>query len=498
MHKLNFLLNNNSDIFKKIFEKNYILYLILLLSFLVRFINSYKLGYDGDEILTFWITEPRISTSELKKRILENHEYVPNFYYQTLKFYNQLSGYSANAVRLFHIFFNLSSIVVFYYICRLFLSSYSTNIALYFVAFNNFLIECSNQVRVVSFSLFFQLLSIYFFFKVIDNLNKKKIFYSIFLILFNYLAMSTVPMSILIVISQLLLVIILFSIKLNKKKLDTTIQWINNTATKDFLIFFALIFFSILLYFFINYDYLFNILLSSKFIKLANITIRTYIGWNFNIYFSNIFLGFFYFLIVLLFLKNIKKFLFTNIYILYLLIIFIVTYFVLFVSGYYLHVNSPRYWAYLVPIIIIFIVFYTEKESSNFFLKLFFLIILICTPVISYLNKDKYIVPKTETFLLLEMINSSNTDTIVRPNLSYFDFLLIRGYEQFDKNIINLKYYKLLNKDFWYLCVLDNPFDFVEKKAEHSNCYIKDLDNKFEKEKTVKMLGLTLVYYKIK
>ena len=99
--------------FIKIFYKSkYLTFLILILAFFVRFYNFDKIGFWGDEYLTFYISEPFNTYDKIFTKTLGSGDLVPPFYYYILNVYNYLFGYSAYSLRLFHIIFGFLSILL--------------------------------------------------------------------------------------------------------------------------------------------------------------------------------------------------------------------------------------------------------------------------------------------------------------------------------------------------------------------------------------------------
>ena len=158
---------NSKEMQKFFLDKNinYYLFLFFLinLTFFLRFYKFDQVGFWGDEYLTFTLSEPLYNYNFIYERTLASVDLVPPFYYFVLNIYNFFFGYTAYSIRLFHIIFGFLNILLSFLISRLILKKRNSLLVLYFLAFNVFLIWCSTEVRVVSFALFFQLLSILFF-----------------------------------------------------------------------------------------------------------------------------------------------------------------------------------------------------------------------------------------------------------------------------------------------------------------------------------------------
>ena len=101
--------------------------------------------------------------------------------------------------------------------------------------------------------------------------------------------------------------------------------------------------------------------------------------------------------VILLPLKNdyqlrLKKKLFSNLYILYLLIIFITTYvFIIFVTFFFTGVNAGKYWSYLVPIVTIVNIYYLAEVKNNLFSKILIGLLIFFSLINYFRNKPSHL-----------------------------------------------------------------------------------------------------------
>ena len=473
--------------FIKIFCKsNYLTFLILILAFFVRFYNFDKFGFWGDEYLTFYISEPLHTYNEIFTKTLGSGDHVPPFYYYILNIYNYLFGYSAYSLRLFHIIFGVLTIVLVYFISNFLFPRSANNLVLFLLSINIFLIWCSNEVRVVSFVLFFQLLVILIFFKIIKEFNYKISISNItLLILLNIISLTIHPLSIVIVMSQIFFLCILLKIKKNQ----------NN---KKIFIYILYIFLSLCVYLLLNKEYFIWSLKGTR-LEHNQLNINFFIGYNFRHYFTSYILGFINLIIIFLLLFRLKKNLFTNLYILYLLIIFILTY-IFIILGTFLvtGLNAQRYWSFLVPIIIIVNIYYLTKLKNNLFSKILILFLIIYSSINYFKNINFPQVRKPDSPNLIKIFNNSNVNYIVSSNYYLFEHYLKYAYKNFNKKIISEEEINDINVDYWYLCL---DLTWAQLKGSYSDeiydCYPKNVqNNRHSKVESLKINGFVLTKYK--
>ena len=176
--------------FKKITNSYFLTFFLLLLAFFLRFYKFETLGLWGDELLTFWETKPLQTFNEIWLRT-SGVEYTPPLYFYVLNIYNHLFDYSAYTIRLFHIIFGFLSLLITFFISRHLLSKSASNLVLFLLGVNLFLVLVSTEVRIVPFILFFYLILILFFFNIIKNINSKISYLDIlFLTMLNVLILT--------------------------------------------------------------------------------------------------------------------------------------------------------------------------------------------------------------------------------------------------------------------------------------------------------------------
>ena len=197
---------------------------------------------------------------------------------------------------------------------------------------------------------------------------------------------------------------------------------------------------------------------------------------------------------------RLKKNIFENLHILFLLIIFIFTYgFIIFGTILFTGFNGQKEWAYLVPIILIINIYYLTKVKKNFLSKIIVVLIVLYTPInyIQTINNPQ--VRKPDMPGLISTINKSDVDYVVSQNYVYFDKYLRNGYQNIlKKEIIYEDRLANLKSDFWYLCL---DLVWVQEKGSYYdkiyNCFPKtDIAERFKKFESFKINGFVITKYK--
>ena len=475
-----------SLILKKIFKSYFFTLLLILLAFFLRFYKFDSVGFWGDEYLSFWLSEPYQTFNEIFLKTRSSPDLVPPFYYYILNIYNHLFDYSAYSLRFFHIIIGSSCLALVFFISNYLLSRSANNLVIYLLSANVFLIWCSTEARVVSVALFFQLSLIYVFFRIIKNLDKKfSLLNIILLIIFNIFALTIHPLSIAIISAQILFFLLLI-IKNNKKSI------------KNNFIYIFLIISSCLIYILINKDYFFSSLEGSR-LGHNQLSLEFFIGYNFKHYFTSYILGFINLLLILLSFLKLRKKIFENLYILYLVIIFVLTYtFIILGTTFFTGLNGQKYWSYLVPIIIIINIYYLTELQKNKFSKILILILIFYAPINYFNNINSPQVRKPDTPGLINIINKSNINTVVSDNYGMFEHYLKFGYKNFNKSIVSKEDIININNDFWYLC-LDLSWDQTKGSYwdEMYDCFPKNIkiDN-YNRLESLRLNGLVITKYK--
>ena len=476
------------SLLKKISNSYFLTFIIIFFAFILRFYKFDSLGFWGDEILTFWETQPLQTYNEIWLKIKDT-EYNSPLYFYILNIYNHFFDYTAYSLRLLHIIFGSLSLLIVFFISRHLFNKSISNLILFLLSSNLFLIWISTEVRIIAFVLFFYLLLILFFFQIIKNFNNERV--SIleisFLCFFNLFTLSLHPFAIIIVFSQL---VFLFLICFDKR----------NYNKKKIMVYFFLIILFIFFYGLLNQEYILSRLDSEPMVH-NKLSIKFFIGYNFKSFFNSYLLGFINLYLIILSVWSLKTNIFKNLFLLYLILVFLITYiFIISISLTLSGVTGARYWTYLVPIVIMINIHYLINIKKKLISNLMILFLILYTFFICIKNFNHPQIRKPDTPSLIKFINDSQIKNVVSQNLSYFDVYLRNGYKKdLKKEIFYNNAIVNFDSDFLYICL---DLVWTQKKSTYSkeiyDCYPKSVNiEKFKKSKTYKFYGYAVTEFKI-
>jgi uncharacterized membrane protein len=295
-------------------------------------------------------------------------ELTPKIYFLILRFFFLLFGYTAENGRIFSVFFFILLIFIFYYLLKLFFNKQKSLFIAGILSVNPFMLWMANETRVDTFNIFFCILNIYFFFV---SLLKKKLKYNLIYFISCVWMLSVHPLTIIIVLSQIIYIFFL------KKK--------------NYLIYILL---SLTTYFLLNYSYVIKGLSGVLTPGHTKLQFNFFLSYFFNTFFGNKYFGGFYLLLFLfLFFFNFKNIL-KNEIILYSIITIFLSYSAI-VLGYLFsfYIAAPRYIEFIVPLIILALIYNIHdvvikfKRKLLFITKLLIFIIMILNIFITNDNK---------------------------------------------------------------------------------------------------------------
>ena len=213
--------------------------IIIIFGFLLRIYGFSTNGYWGDEWYTLFFSNPNNTFAEFKFNLspkgsgLPTYENTPWLFYIILKIIFSIFGYYAEIGRIFILLFAIGSIYLSFNIIKKYTKNKKIILSLLIlVASNPFLVLESQETRVQSIVLFFGLLNLNEFLKLIEQVNLKN---RITFIISMFLALSFSPVTLALFVSYIIYVLVNFY---KKKKIYNFI--------KIFTI-------SILIYIFFNY-----------------------------------------------------------------------------------------------------------------------------------------------------------------------------------------------------------------------------------------------------
>ena len=464
----------NKKIKYTFFDKNFFyIFLIIFLGFIIRY--YYFIGVDAwfDEWNMLYTVDPNISNEDTWKRYYGDRgdyyilpEHYPPLYAFILKKFLSLFGYSVENARILSLIFGSGSLILVYYLTKLVANFKSALIATSLVTLNLFLIWQTSEIRPHSFVIFFSLLNIIFFFKFI---NQKKFRYNIISILYIFssvILLSSWPFTLTIFFGKL--IYLFHEFVLNKKK--------------NIYIFITILI-SLIIYVFLNHDYLlYQLSRDGHYTKLY---LSFFYSYHFRSFFGSIILGG-------VFLLTFGCLLFFNLKNIFLNSKKINLFFIIIISSYFLTiiysilgsaVISPKYIIFILPLIIIWIVI--KIETMNFKFKNYLISLLILSSLLNcYVNFNNIPIDRPPTKKVLNIISNSNIKNILTPNGNVFaNFIRINEISIQNNLIIHkmkekiLKKTKLKKKNFWFLCLNNPRFARGDNNLpDHEKC--KSLDNK--------------------
>ena len=216
---------------------------ITLYSILIFLLSSYFIfhnffndsGYWFDEWCTLLSSDPNVGLNIINERHHGNfekpYENVPIIYYLVLRFFFSIFGYTSENGRIFSLIFLILSTVTFFYLMQLFTNKRESLFATSIFFSTPLIIWMSNETRVDMFVVFFVLLNLLIFFLVL-RLNRLDL--KIILIISNVITLSIYPLTLSIVVSQILFLITVNYLKNLKFKLTITFIVISIILSKFF------------------------------------------------------------------------------------------------------------------------------------------------------------------------------------------------------------------------------------------------------------------------
>jgi uncharacterized membrane protein len=462
-------------------NKNYgIDYYFFFFSITFLIYNFYNdSGYWFDEWSTLLSSDPRVPIQKIYERIDgigTVGELTPKIYFLILRFFFLVFGYTAENGRIFSVFFFILLIFIFYHLLKLFFNKQKSLFFAGILSVNPFMLWMANETRVDTFNIFFCILNIYSFFV---GLFKKELKYNLLYLISCVWMLSVHPLSILIVLSQTIYIFF-------KKK-------------KNYLIYILL---SLTTYFLLNYSYVIKGLSGVLTPGHTKLQFNFFLSYFFNTFFGNKYFGGFYLLLFLfLFFFNFKKIL-KNEIILYSIITIFSSYSAI-VLGYLFsfHIAAPRYIEFIVPLIILVLIYNIDDVVIKFKRKLLFitkLLIFIIIIINIFITNDNKPVKKPNTKAALEIIKSNNVEYIYINSDQYFSTYL-KSINYFKlQNFLLLENETLSQKKilkFAFLCPKEVKYNSVKKNIiENTQCR-KEFDN-FKSYKIIDLVDFKIILYK--
>jgi len=427
-------------------NKNNILLVSILFILIGIFLRIYQLNFENywlDEMISFWVAEPNLSLEDTFAR--NNHiEQSPPLFDLFLKKYLEFFSYDPEIGRHVPLFFGVLSIPLLGILSYQVSKNNSFLLSIFLISINIYLIRYSQETRPYTLVFLLSTINLIFYYKIISTSITffKKIFFFLLFVIFSVITFSSHPFTFILLFSQIFNSIYFFL--LFKKK--------------NYL-FFLSIPVILLIYLFINFDYIISQLSYNDYF-LSHENWKFYYNYYFSRFFGSKIMGLIYLstLIYLIILFRKKIFLTSSNYLL-LIFVFLFSYIIPLIYGFIkMPILTDRYIIFvLIPILILIssLIF----EINNKKLKIF-LLIFILTPTIinNYMEIKNRIITKPEFTKFLNSIEKSGFKslTLYGPNR---ELKLVENYVKTLKEFKNknFKIYNINNvpkyeKMIWVTC----------------------------------------------
>ena len=432
--------------FNSLLNRNF--FLIFLICSLGLVLRLYQINFEGfwfDEQASFWVAEPSLLFEETVNRSYELDNGTHIFFNFILKFFFDFFSYDPLIGRIIPLIFGFLSIPAISYLTFYMQKDKGYLLVAFLTSINFYLISYSQELREYSLVFLLGILSILFFYKVIDNLSssKNKLVSSAFYILFSLIGLCTHIFFFIIILSQA--TYLFFTYFTEKKKL-----------------LFALIniIFILIFYMFLMFDIL-VLLMSIDDHWIKNVELNFIFDLYFPRFFGSHLMGAIYLLVLLYLLILNKKtfFQYENKNFLLIILLFF-SYLIPIIYG---NIATPvltdRYIIYvLIPILVLISNLIFDLKNKK--LKFSILFLIIATTLINnYIEIFKRKTSKPPFELALESISKSNTRNVFIKTPT----LMIKNIVNNHLEAINLNNeYNILfedkehnlskNNQFWLLC----------------------------------------------
>ena len=190
--------------------------LVILFGLVLRGYNINFNDFWSDEMASFYLSNPNLNFQETIKLIFESNMMVS--YEITLKFFHKIFGYNFEYSRYLTLFFSIVSIFYFYKLIRNNKNYYSAILGIVLLSINIYHIRYSIELRsyTLTFLLVIILLNLVFFQGKIREF--KNFSYHLLIFIVSFLMLFSHAFSIIVIISINFYIILLWIIKKNIKK----------------------------------------------------------------------------------------------------------------------------------------------------------------------------------------------------------------------------------------------------------------------------------------
>lgn len=456
----------------KLIQKKYIyLFIIFLTSIILRL---YNLNFEDlwyDELASFWIADPNISTIETIERNIEINKGPHLVFSIILKYFFFIFGYNPDIGRLIPLIFGTASVPAIIYLTKMIDKSKAWLFVGFLISINYYSISYSQELRSYSLTFFLCLINLIFFIKI---LHKHSLLYNFLFYLITLLALSNHIFFFIILFTELLFLLLIH----------------RNDGIK-FYILISNIFFIIVSYLFLMHDAL-SAQLAIKEFWIEQVKVDFFINYYFSRFFGSKIMGLIYLstLLYLLWCKRnilINK---SNKLFLFLLII-INCYFLPVTYGFIkIPILTDRYIIFvLIPILILIsiLIFKLENRKTR---NTILLILVLSTFVNNYIEifNRKNTKPEFKKSILF-IKNSNSSIYMLADNVNQNDKFVLNYIKRINPKNIELELYDDVNKSsvksVWVICYLPITDFNCNKPLNLNNNFIMKKDKSFNLIKLV-------------
>ncbi len=469
---MNKILTHNRD--------SFYIFLIIAISFLLKVYYFLNLDSWFDEWNMIYTVDPNISNKLTWERFYGDRgdgflpEYYPPLNAFLLKFFLKFTNYYTEYARVYSLIFGLLCSLLVYILAIKISGKKCAYISTIIFGLNLFIIWQSNEIRPHSFVLFFSLLNLIFFIKIIEK--KNNFFLSVSYFFSSVLLLSSWPFALSIYFAKTIYILINFKLR--------------NIEYKKIFLLFSLILISYIL---INHDYLIYHLNRTS--HYTNLKISFFYSFHFRSFFGSIPMGGLMILLfgVLLF-KDLGKNFYSKDMVNILLYVICTTYF-LTISYSILRagVISPKYVIFILPLIIIWI---SHKITLFRFKKEIIIIIILSNIFNTYLYFFENPIDRPPIKKVINHISSDGSNILVMNENKVFvnAFSVYKSFNDKKLKIINLRENKINIDSFWFVCLNNARFAVGDKiLPTQKKCKIIDNYNDF---KTIETFEIEDFYIK--
>ena len=434
------------------------------------FLRIYNINFEDlwfDEQASFFIADPKLDINETIL-LIKDLDRTNLFFILILKKFFELFGYNPDIGRILTVFIGVISIPALSYLTFQIKKNSGYLLVAFLSSISWYLISYSQELRPYSLLFLLSILSVIFFFKLIDEDNKTINLNFFLFVLFSSLAALTHIFFFIVVFSQFIFLIV------NKFKIK------NYFYTKLLSVTLAP-----LIYLFVMYDFLIlQIQLVNQDWWIQQVKLEFFINFFFSRYFGSKIMGLIY-LLILIYLILIQRktvFKFSSKYFFLLLILF----FSYFLPLTYSLIRQPilidRYIIFvLIPILILISSLIFEIKSKK--LKTFLLILLLFSTITNnYIEIFQREISKPEFKNTIKyIINSQTNNNIFILTKNKIHKKIVGNYTKviiLNENV-DFNFLEEINKndenEFWILCYEPvNNFQCIPPKINSNNYFKKD------------------------